>query len=52
MAAVGSLTGVIDVATAVNIQSGRPTDREFMSLVSDFETKPVLVGSSRLSMYF
>ena len=35
------LTGVIDVATAVNIQPGRPTDREFMSLIPDFETKLV-----------
>ena len=42
MAIIGDrLTGVIDVATAVNIQPGRPIDREYMSLIPDFETKPV-----------
>ena len=43
-----SLTGGIGVTTTVDIQSGRSIDREFLSLVSNFETKPA-AGRSKSS---
>ena len=36
MTATGSVDDVTGVATTVNVQPGRPTDREFRSVVLDF----------------